>query len=97
MAKRPRVYIMANQRDGTLYTGVTSNLAERVQQHRTGTVPGFTSRCDCKLLVWCEHLPTTGDAITREKQVKGGSRQKKLALVEVTDPTWTDLSHTLNA
>ena len=88
---------MASQRNGTLYTGVTSNLAERVHQHRTGTLPGFTHRYGCKLLVWYEHSPTMLDAITREKQIKAGSRGKKLTLVETMNPAWADLYETLNA
>lgn len=97
MGKNPCVYIMARQRNGTLYTGVISNLAERVHQHRTGAVPGFTSGYDCKVLVWYEHLPTMVDAITREKQIKGGSRRRKLALAEALNPAWADLHETLNA
>ncbi len=88
---------MASQRNGTLYTGVTSNLAERVHQHRTGAMPGFTSCYGCKLLIWYEHLPTILDAITREKQIKGGSRRKKLALIEAMNPAWADLYEILNA
>ncbi len=85
------VYIMASRRNGTLYTGVTSNLPQRAWQHREGLVPGFTSRYGCKLLVWHEGYPTMPEAIAREKQIKGGSRAKKLALIEAMNPNWRDL------
>jgi putative endonuclease len=90
--KQPAVYIMANRRNRTLYTGVTSDLPRRVWLHRTGAFQGFTSRYGCKMLVWCElHSTTMPDAIAREKQIKGGSRTKKLALIEAMNPTWRDL------
>ena len=85
------MYIMANRPNGTLYTGVTSNLVQRACQHRDGLIEGFTSRYDCKLLVWFELHATIHDAITREKQIKGGSRSKKLALIETVNVTWRDL------
>ena len=89
--KQPAVYIMANRRNGTLYTGVTSNLPQRAWQHRTGVAPGFTLQYGCKMLVWYELHSTMADAIAREKQIKGGSRKKKLALIESMNPTWRDL------
>jgi putative endonuclease len=89
--KQPAVYIMANRRNGTLYIGVTSNLLQRTWQHRTGVIPGFTLRYGCKMLVWYELHSTMIDAIAREKQIKGGSRKKKLALIESMNPTWRDL------
>jgi predicted GIY-YIG superfamily endonuclease len=89
--KQPAVYIMANRRNGTLYTGVTSNLPQRVWLHRTGTLPGFTSRYGCKLLVWYEVHSTMLDAIAREKHIKGGSRRKKLALIDALNASWRDL------
>ena len=82
---------MASARNGTLYTGVTSNLPKRAFEHREGVVPGFTSRYGCKLLVWYELHATMPDAIAREKQIKGGSRKKKLALIEAMNPAWRDL------
>ncbi len=88
--KQPAVYIMANRRNGTLYAGVTSDLAARVWQHKNGTV-GFTSRYGCKLLVWYEMHETMADAIAREKQIKGGSRKKKRALIEAMNPTWRNV------
>ena len=89
--KQPTVYIMANRRNGTLYTGVTSDLVRRVFEHREGILPGFTARYGCKLLVWCEQHEDIVGAITREKQLKAGSRKKKLALIEALNPSWRDL------
>jgi putative endonuclease len=89
--KNPCVYIMAKKRNGVLYTGVTSNLPQRVYQHREGQVEGFTKRNDCKILVWYEQLATMELAILREKQIKGGSRVKKLKLIEAENPLWKDL------
>jgi len=89
--KQPAVYIMTNRRNGTLYTGVTSNLPQRVWQHREGVADGFTKRYGCKMLVWFEMAGAMIDAIAREKQIKGGSRAKKLALIEALNPQWRDL------
>jgi putative endonuclease len=72
-------------------SGVTSNLLQRVYQHRDAAVPGFTQRYGCKLLVWYECHDDMIGAITREKQIKAGSRKKKLALIEALNPTWRDL------
>ena len=93
--RRPAVYIMANKRNGTLYTGVTPNLAQRVHPHREGLAPGFASRHGCKMLVWYEAHDEMPSAIAREKQIKGGSRRKKLALIEATNPHWRDLREAL--
>jgi predicted GIY-YIG superfamily endonuclease len=93
--KRPAVYIVTNKRNGTLYTGVTSNLVRRISQHREATMPGFTKRYDCKLLVWYEQFEDMPNAIAREKQIKAGSRQKKLELIEAMNPDWQDLFPTL--
>jgi putative endonuclease len=82
---------MASNRNGTLYTGVTSSLVHRAWQHREGITDGFTRRYGCKLLVWFELHATMPDAIAREKQIKGGSRAKKLALVGALNPDWKDL------
>jgi len=89
--KQPAIYIMASKRNGTLYTGVTSGLVGRVWQHREGVADGFTKRYGCKLLVWFELAGTMEAAITREKQIKAGSRAKKLALIEAMNPNWDDL------
>jgi putative endonuclease len=70
---------------------VTSNLVQRVWQHRTGAIPGFTSRYGCKLLVYFEMHDDMPAAIAREKQIKAGNRARKLALIEADNPTWRDL------
>jgi putative endonuclease len=93
--KLPAVYIMANKRNGTLYTGVTSNLAQRAWQHREGLLPGFTTRYACKLLVWYERHDNMTSALEREKQIKAGSRKNKLALIEASNPDWRDLYENL--
>ena len=74
---------MASMRNGTLYTGVTSTLVQRVWQHRDGVADGFTKRYGCKLLVWFELAETMEAAIGREKQIKAGSRADKLALSDL--------------
>jgi len=89
--RQPAVYIMASGRNGTLYTGVTSDLPRRVHQHRESLVPGFTSRHGCKRLVWYELHREMLSAIMHEKQIKAGSRQNKLALIEAMNPAWRDL------
>ena len=82
---------MTNKRNGTLYTGVTSNLLQRIYQHKHGLTDGFTSRYDCKRLVYYEQCEDMLSAITREKQIKAGSRKKKLALIEELNPEWKNL------
>jgi predicted GIY-YIG superfamily endonuclease len=89
--KQPPVYIVANKRNGTLYTGVTSDLVKRISQHREGVVPGFTARYGCKLLVWYKIFEDMPNAIAREKQIKAGSRAKKLKLIETMNSDWRDL------
>jgi len=87
--RQPAVYIMASGKNGTLYTGVTSNLPKRAWLHRTGMVAGFTKRYGCK--IWYEVHTTMPNAIAREKQIKAGSRRKKLTLIEAQNPRWRDL------
>jgi predicted GIY-YIG superfamily endonuclease len=89
--KAPAVYIMANGRNGTLYVGVTSDLPRRVYDHREAFIPGFTKKYGRKMLVWYEAHDQMADAIAREKQIKGGSRAKKLALIDALNPDWRDL------
>lgn len=89
--KQPCVYIVTNKRNGTLYTGVTSDLIKRVYEHKKGRTQGFTQRYGCKRLVWYELHETMEFAILREKQLKAGSRKKELALIEATNSTWRDL------
>lgn len=88
----PTVYLMASQRNGTLYVGVTSNLLARVHHHRTGAVPGFTREYGVKLLVWFEQHSTMESAITREKRIKKWNRAWKLKLIEAANPDWRDLA-----
>lgn len=89
--KRPAVYIVANKRTGTLYTGVTSNLPQRIAQHHSGEIPGFSARYGCKHLVWFEIYHDMETAFSREKQIKAGSRRKNLTLIETENPSWKDL------
>ncbi len=93
--KQPCVYIVANKRGGTLYTGVTSNMLKRAFEHREGLVKGFSAKYGCKMLVWYELHETMIEAITREKPINAGSRAKKLALIEALNPDWKDLYDTL--
>ena len=85
------VYILASQRNGTLYIGVTSDLPSRMSEHRAGLVPGFTKRYSVKMLVWYEHHNRIADAIQREKTLKHWYRKWKLNLIEATNPQWCDL------
>ena len=89
--KQPCVYIDASRRNGTLYIGVTSNLQKRAWEHRTGSVPGFSRRYGCKVLVWYELADTMEAAITREKQMKEWKRAWKLRAIEAMNPDWNDL------
>jgi putative endonuclease len=82
---------MASGRNGTLYVGVSSNLVQLVAQHRNGTIPGFTRRYGCKNRVWFELHADMTAAITRGKQIKAGSRTRKIALIQATNPVWRDL------
>jgi putative endonuclease len=91
LSREPCVYILANRRQGTLYIGVTSNLAARVFEHRQGLKPGFASRYGCTRLVFYERHDRMDEAIAREKQIKAGSRAKKIALIESMNPDWKDL------
>ena len=93
--RQPAVYIMANKRNGTLYTGVTSDLIKRVYQHKEGIADGFTKKYQCKQLVYYEQFEEMIVAIAREKQIKAGSRKKKLKMIESLNPTWRDLYGTL--
>jgi predicted GIY-YIG superfamily endonuclease len=85
---QPAIYMVANKRNGTVYTGVTSNLVQRVSQHKQGMAKGFTRKYDCKLLVYYEVYEDMFAAIAREKQIKAGSGKKKLALIEDNNPKW---------
>ena len=89
---QPTVYILTSQRNGTLYTGVTSNLLARIHHHREGLVRGFARKYGVKLLVWFEQHPTMDSAITREKRIKKWNRAWKLELIEAANPDWRDLA-----
>ena len=93
---QPAVYIVCDKRHGTLYTGVTSDLARRIWEHRTGAVAGFTRRYGLKLLAWYEVHATMEDAIVREKRIKAWNRGWKVKLIERMNPTWRDLYEDLN-
>ncbi len=88
---QPAVYIMANHKNGTIYTGVTSDLPKRAWEHRNGAVEGFSRRYNCKRLVWFELHSTMEHAIMREKQLKAGSRRAKISQIEASNPDWRDL------
>jgi putative endonuclease len=91
MEKSFCVYMLASARNGTLYVGVTSNLVQRVWQHKQGVVAGFTARYGVKNLVWYEQHDDAEAAITREKQVKKWNRSWKIRLIEASNPYWNDL------
>ena len=84
-------YIVTNKKHGILYTGMTNDLATRASQHKNKRVKGFTSRYNLDKLVWFEEFQWVYDAIAREKQIKGWTRKKKIALIEAFNPEWTDL------
>lgn len=86
------VYILTNHRNGTLHVGVTSDLKRRVWQHKTRALPGFTSEYGLNRLVYLGEFRDITNAIEREKQLKAGSRRKKLALIETQNPRWVDLA-----
>ncbi len=82
---------MTNKYNRVLYTGVTSNLLKRVNEHKEKVIEGFTIRYNVNKLVYYEDFPPMEEAIAREKQIKGGSRQKKLDLIKGRNPNWKDL------
>jgi putative endonuclease len=87
------VYIMTNKNNVVLYTGMTNDLVRRVLEHKEKRIKGFTSRYNITKLVHYEIFGTAYDAISREKQIKAGSRQKKLGLINIMNPEWNDLYH----
>jgi putative endonuclease len=91
MTRQYYVYIMTNKHNTVLYTGVTNDLARRAHEHRSGRVGGFTSRYNVHKLVYYEVTDSAEAAIAREKQIKAGSRRKKVELVEGMNPEWLDL------
>ena len=85
------IYILASKRNATLYTGVTSNLVGRVNQHKEGVIEGFSKKYDVKTLVYFESCPESLAAIAREKTIKHWPRRKKLQAIEKDNPEWRDL------
>jgi len=91
MKRQYFVYIMTNPRNTVLYTGVTGDLKRRVWEHKTKAVPGFTAKYNVVKLVYFEVFDDPEEAILREKRIKGGSRAKKIALINAFNPQWGDL------
>ena len=86
------VYLMGNKTRSVLYIGVTNDLERRVAEHKAHVLPGFTDRYNATDLLYAEECPRIDDAIAREKQLKGWSRKKKIALISSTNPAWKDLA-----
>ena len=95
MQEKSYTYILFNKPHGTLYTGVTSNLIKRMQEHKSLT-SGFTAKYNVTQLGYFEEHTSVVDAIEREKKIKAGSRKKKIALIESMNPRWSDLFDLLN-
>ena len=93
--KAPCVYILASKPNGTLYIGATSNLAQRVWEHKNDFVEGFTKRYGVHRLVWYEAHESMEGALTRERMLKRWKRTWKIELIEKDNPTWSDLSDSL--
>ena len=91
MERQPCVYILASKRNGTLYTGVTSNLLKRVWEHKNDLVDGFSKKYGVHVLVWYEVHETMESAIHREKTIKGWKRAWKIKTIEEMNPRWRDL------
>ena len=85
------IYILSNKINSTLYIGVTGNLVKRIFEHKQKLADGFTKKYNMDKLVYFEQHESINDAITREKQLKGGSRKKKIELIEKLNPEWNDL------
>jgi putative endonuclease len=90
------VYILADKPYGTLYVGVTNDIARRAYEHREGLVKGHTKKYGIKMLVWCAEFPTAMDAIAFEKKIKKWKRLWKIELVKKLNPQWLDLYDALN-
>ena len=85
------VYILASQRHGTMYVGVTNNLVRRIHEHREKLIEGFTSQYNVTRLVWFDQTDSVEEAITHEKKLKRWRREWKIALIEKNNPAWDDL------
>ena len=92
MPKQPVVYILASQYNGTLYIGVSSNLPQRLYQHREGLLEGFSKKYGIKMLVYFEMFEDMPSTIARKKALKGITRAKKIALIQSVNPSWEDLA-----
>jgi putative endonuclease len=92
LSKQPAIYILASQRNGTLYIGVTSNLPQRIYQHQHGLIDGFSKKYNTKTLVYFELYEDMLTAISREKSLKSITRKKKIVLIESNNPQWDDLA-----
>jgi putative endonuclease len=91
MEKQYYVYLLSNYTNTVIYTGVTNNLVKRIYQHKNKLIKGFTEKYNVTKLVYFEVCNTPYEAITREKQIKAGSRKKKIDLIYTKNPTWRDL------
>jgi putative endonuclease len=89
--KQPAIYILASQKNGTLYIGVTSNLVQRIWQHKNQLVDGFTKKYNVTMLVYFEQAETMEVMITREKVLKKLGREEKIKLIKTNNPNWEDL------
>ena len=90
--KNPCVYFLTNKNNTVIYIGVTSNLIQRIHEHKTGKHKGFSLKYNCNKLIYFEELTSINDAIAREKQLKSGNRKRKEDLINEENPNWLDLS-----
>ncbi len=95
MEKKGYIYIITNKNNTTLYTGVTSNLQKRIYEHKNHLLDGFSRKYNLEKLVYFEIYERIDEAISREKQIKGGARKKKIELINSINPEWNDLSKDL--
>ncbi len=92
MQRKYYVYILASKKNGTIYTGVTNNLYRRMDEHKRGSIKGFTQKYKVNRLVYYDETTQIAYAIEKEKQIKGWLRSKKINLIESVNPEWVDLS-----
>ena len=92
MEKKYYVYIITNDSNSVLYTGMTNNLQQRMYQHKNKSILGFTAKYNINKLVFYEIFNSPREAIAAEKKIKAGPRQKKITLIETKNPTWKDLT-----
>jgi putative endonuclease len=89
--KKYYFYFLANRKRGTIYSGMTNSLRKRIPQHKSKSIPGFTKKYSVTRLVYFEEFSDVRDAIAREKQIKGWTRKKKIALIESVNPEWKEI------